>query len=134
MSHLNINSLYKNFNNYSLSERHHILKKHNLSGKSSEKLDKLNEIHKNDMNYHGIRNLSLITIMSIIAFPIGVITGYFGMNFKEMGLYTRKGGAHILNTKNPNIKVIVACVIISCILLYFISKYVSYFDIDGDGV
>ncbi len=132
MSDSNINSLYKNFNNYSLSDRHDILKKHNLSGKSSEKLDKLNEIHKNDMNYHGIRNLSLITIMSIIAFPIGVITGYFGMNFKEMGSHTRKGG-YILNIKNPNIKVIVACVIISCILLYFTSEYVSDFDEDGDG-
>tara|TARA_Y100000992_G_C21020524_1_gene375511 strand:+ start:119 stop:502 length:384 start_codon:yes stop_codon:yes gene_type:complete len=118
-----INLLYKNFNNYSLKERHHILKKHNLSGRTSEKLDKLNDIHKNDMHYHGINKLDLLTMISIISFPIILITGYFGMNFKDMGVHTRKGG-YIYNIKNPNIKVIVVYIIISCILLFHY-KYVN---------
>ena len=118
-----INLLYKNFNNYSLKERHHILKKHNLSGRTSEKLDKLNDIHKNDMHYHGINKLDLLTMISIISFPIVFITGYFSMNFKDMGAHTRKGG-YIYNIKNPNIKVIVVYIIISCILLFHY-KYVN---------
>lgn len=48
-------------------------------------------------NQHYLKN-SILTIISTIFLPLGVIVGYFGMNFKSMGAPSLKKG--IFNTEH----------------------------------
>tara|TARA_B110000495_G_C22922426_1_gene538914 strand:+ start:523 stop:906 length:384 start_codon:yes stop_codon:yes gene_type:complete len=122
MSNVDIDTLYTNFDTYTVNDRHKLLKTHNLSGDTNKKLDKMNEIHKNDIHYKSLRHLSLLTLISLVSFPIVVITGYFGMNFKYMGSPV-VGNNNILSIKSPNIKVILLCSVISVIIIYYYIEF-----------
>jgi len=119
---IDIDTLYTNFDTYPVNDRHKLLKKHNLSGDTNKKLDKMNEIHKNDIHYKSLKHLSLLTLISLVSFPIAVITGYFGMNFKYMGAPV-VGRNNILSIKYPNIKVILLCIVISVIIIYYYIEF-----------
>ena len=135
MSEVDINTVYDNYDTYSISDRHKLIKKINLSQSnippdSNNKLDKINKAHINDIHHKSFQNLSLLTIITLISFPLGFITGYFGMNFK----YMTEGKNNILNIKYPNIKIIIVCIITSLLVIYLFDTYFTKFDDDHDGI
>ena len=135
MSEVDINTVYDNYDTYSISDRHKLLKKINLSQSnippdSNSKLDKINKAHINDIHHKSFLNLSLLTIITLISFPLGFITGYFGMNFK----YMKKGKNKILNIKYPNIKIIIVCISTALLVIYLFDTYFTKFDDDHDGI
>jgi len=135
MSEVDINTIYDNYDTYSISDRHKLLKKINLSQSnippdSNNKLDKINKAHINDIHHTSFLNLSLLTIITLISFPLGFITGYFGMNFK----YMAEGKNKIFNIKYPNIKIIIVCIITALIVIYLFDSYFMKFDDDHDGI
>lgn len=123
---------YKNFLNYSMSKRNNLLNKLNsmdTNEEDSKKISKMNDIHRNNMHFHTIRNISLLTIINLIGLPLTIIVGYFGMGFK--GMY---GKNNVLSVKNPNLFVILLGVVCSSIVLYFYYKEYKNFDLDKDYI
>ena len=121
-------SLNNNYHNYSIAARHKILQNLNKNTKNDDKhLDKLNEMHRNDLHYNSFRNISLLTIINIVVLPIGIIVGYFGMNFKKMN-------SNILSINHPNYFVILLCILSSSSILYLYYKDSKYFDLDKDYI
>ena len=120
-------NLSNNYDNYSISTRHKILQKLNKNSDGNDKhLDKLNEMHQNDLHYNSLRNISLLTIINLVILPIGIIVGYFGMNFKKMN--------NILSINNPQFYVLLLCILSSMILLAFYYKENIFFDLDKDYI
>lgn len=75
---------------------------------------------------HHLKN-NILTIVATIFLPLGVIVGYFGMNFRSMGSPTLKTG--IFTTDKAQIYVFLLCIIASCIILFlfYILQYGSNF-------
>lgn len=120
-------NLSNNYYNYSINTRHAILQKLNKNSDGNDKqLDKLNEMHRNDLHYNSFRNISLLTIINLVVLPIGIIVGYFGMNFKKMN--------NILSINNPQLFVLLLCILSSITLLSFYYKENKYFDLDKDYI
>jgi Mg2+ and Co2+ transporter CorA len=67
------------------------------------------------------RNTNLLTIISIISFPLTLIVGYFGMNFIGMGAH-KKG---IFGVKNPHIFIFIlaSVLLVPILFLYRIYHY-----------
>lgn len=121
------NNLNNNYHNYSIATRHKILQNLNKNSEGNDKqLDKLNEMHRNDLHYNSFRNISLLTIINLVVLPIGIIVGYFGMNFKKMN--------NILSINKPQLFMLLLCILSSIILLVFYYKYSKYFDLDKDYI
>ena len=85
------------------------LKKFDVS-KQRKQLRKINHILEHYDDYSDdlarakhYRNTYLLTLITIISFPLTIIVGYFGMNFVGMG--SRKKG--IFGVKNPHIFVFI---------------------------
>ena len=117
-------NLSNNYHNYSINKRHDILQKLNKKTDGNDKqLDKLNEMHRNDLHYNSFRNLSLLTIINIVVLPISIIVGYFGMNFKKMK-------TNIFTIKNPNSFVLGLSVVTGIIILFLYNQYYTLFKID----
>jgi len=131
MTEISIDELLNNYDNYSIQERHKLLKQLNKTNYNDHRINKLNDMHKNDIHYYGIKNLSLLTIINLIALPIGIIVGYFGMNFRNMGAPTQ-GKNNILNIKYPHLLVLSCCIISSIIFVYLFNRYYMVFDINHD--
>ena len=111
-------NLSNNYHNYSINIRHAILQKLNKNSDGNDKqLDKLNEIYRNDLHYNSFRNISLLTIINLVVLFIGIIVGYFGMNFKKMN--------NLLSINNPQLFVLLLCILSSITLLYFIIKNIN---------
>lgn len=131
---MNIDKLIKNYDDYTLQERHTFLKKLNKLNINDHRINdhrinKLNDIHKIDIHYHGIRNLSLLTIINLIALPIGIIVGYFGINFNNVST----GKNNILSIKNPQLFILLCCIISSSICVYLFNIYYDMFNLDNDN-
>ena len=103
------------------------LKKIDVS-KQRKQLVKINHILEHYDDYSDdlarakhYRNTYLLTLITIISFPLTVIVGYFGMNFVGMGS-PKKG---IFGVKNPHIFVFIlaAVAIFSSLILYRIYHY-----------
>lgn len=127
-----IDVFYKNFLNYSMGKQNDILNKLNsmdTNEEDSKKILKMNEIHRNNIHFHTIRNISLLTIINLIGLPLTIIVGYFGMGFK--GMY---GKNNILSIKNPNLFVILFGVVCSSLVLYFYYKEYKNFDLDKNYI
>lgn len=78
-----------------------ILEKHFLDSKDKKYWNELQRLRKYIVhlreNHHYLKS-SILTIISTIFLPLGVIVGYFGMNFKSMGVPSLKKG--IFNTEH----------------------------------
>ena len=61
----------------------------------------------------------LLTLIATIFLPLSFITGFFGMNFKSMGVPSLKNG--IFNLKNADEKII-----LFSIILIFMTMYLFY--------
>lgn len=72
-------------------------------------IDLLNQYIRMTSDYSSSKNLDKLTILNTIFLPLGLICGYFGMNFKSMGSPTTKKG--IFTIKNSNFFVILLFVI-----------------------
>lgn len=83
-------------------------------------MDLLNQYNHLLLEHYETGILNTISLINLIFLPLGVITGYFGMNFAQMGPYenSKKG---ILTIKKPNIFVLG----IMCITTLLIS--ISYY-------
>ena len=120
-------NLSNNYYNYSISTRHKILQKLNKNSDSNDKkLDKLNEMHRNDLHYNSFQIISLLTIINIVVLPLGIIVGYFGMNFTKMN--------NIFSINNPHLFVLLLSILSSIILLVGYNKYYKFFDLDKDDI
>ena len=89
------------------------LKNYDIS-KQRKQLRKINHILEHYDDYSDdlarakhYRNTYLLTMISIISFPLTIIVGYFGMNFVGMGSH-KKG---IFGVKNPHIFVFTLAVV-----------------------
>ena len=67
----------------------------------------------------------LLTLISTIFLPLGVIVGFFGMNFKSMGAPSLRNTG-IFNVKHAE-KVIVGISVVSSIIIIFIFLSFRYF-------
>ena len=77
------------------------LEQYFLTDKSQEEWNRLQRLHrylKHLLDLHHEFKGSILTIIATIFLPLGVIVGYFGMNFKSMGAPSLKKG--IFNTPN----------------------------------
>lgn len=66
-------------------------------------------------------NLDFLTLINTVFLPIGIIVGYYGMNFSGMGNPTLKNG--VLSMKNPQsyiLKLSIGCGLILVALLYYL--------------
>lgn len=69
--------------------------------------------------------MNVLTMIQTIFLPLGLITGYFGMNFINMGVPIRKHPKEgIFTIKNPNIFILIVF-LISSITIYFVMKKYS---------
>ena len=116
-------NLSNNYYNYSINTRHAILQKLNKNSDGNDKqLDKLNEMHRNDLHYNSFRNISLLTIINLVVLPISIIVGYFGMNFKKMD--------KIFSINNPNLFVLGISIILGGIIIFLYNKDYILFKLD----
>ena len=75
-------NLSNNYHNYSINTRHAILQKLNKNSDGNDKqLDKLNEMHRNDLHYNSFRNISLLTIINLVVLPIRYYSWIFWYEF-----------------------------------------------------
>ena len=89
----------------------------NFFNKSLNIIDKYN----NALDIKGqSKSLKLLTTINMIALPLAIITGYFGMNFKSMGNPTRNKG--ILSHKHGQ-KIVLGLFIISIITMVILTQY-----------
>ena len=58
----------------------------------------------------------LLTLVATIFLPLSFITGFFGMNFKSMGVPSLKNG--IFNIKNADEKILIFSVILMLLTIY----------------
>ena len=75
------------------------LEKFFLTDKTTKEWKRLQRLHtylKHLLNQHQKFQLNILTIIATIFLPLGVIVGFFGMNFKSMGAPSLKKG--IFNT------------------------------------
>ena len=91
--------------------------------KVKDSLDLLNEELKREMDEMQSSKLHMLTLIETIFLPLGVLTGYFGMNFSSMGGHVgakHKPAPGILGLKYGQVFVwvlIIGCIII--VLRYF---------------
>lgn len=79
-------------------------------------------------NNEGMNNtLDTLTYLNTLFLPLGLITGYFGMNFIELGNPpTKSNKKAIFAIQNPNVFIGILF-IISIIATYFVMKYIPRF-------
>jgi len=101
------------------------LKKFDIS-KQRKELEKINNLLTHYDDYSDdlarakhYRNINLLTIISIISFPLTLIVGYFGMNFVGMGA-SNKG---IFGVKNPHIFIFMLALLLLVPFLFFYRVY-----------
>ena len=101
------------------------LKKFDIS-KQRKQLSKINNLLEHYDDYSDdlarskhYRNVNLLTIISIISFPLTLIVGYFGMNFVGMGA-SKKG---IFGVKNPHIFIFILALLLLVPFLFFYRVY-----------
>lgn len=84
---------------------------------SIEVIDKYN----NSINLKGQhKSLKVLTTINMIALPLAIITGYFGMNFKSMGNPTSNNG--ILSHLHGQ-KIVLILFIISIITMIILTRF-----------
>ena len=66
-----------------------------------------------DLNYFQDH---LLTLIATIFLPLSFITGFFGMNFKSMGVPSLKKG--IFNTKSADFKIMIFSILIAIFIIY----------------
>lgn len=66
------------------------------------------------------KSLKLLTMVNMIALPLAIITGYFGMNFKSMG--NPMGSKGILSHKHGQ-KIVLALFVISIIVMIILTHF-----------
>jgi Mg2+ and Co2+ transporter CorA len=74
--------------------------------------------HKVDINNHV--NLNLISLLNLFFLPLGVIVGYFGMNFNSMGVNTLSKGVY---KEQDGFRLVIMLSVISFIISYLIHNY-----------
>jgi len=72
--------------------------------------------YKIDINNH--KNLNIISLINTLFLPLGIIVGFFGMNFKSMGSPTNDHG---IFTHDP-LNIILICSFISILFSYILYK------------
>jgi hypothetical protein len=92
---------------------------------SRKKLEKLKKNIKLFTDYNSMvlqhkqkTSIDLISLIGLIFLPFGIITGYFGMNFKGMGECGKKT-VGVFSIKYPNLFVFILFVISTIIIGYF---------------
>lgn len=87
----------------------------------------LNEYNHLLLEHYETSLLNTISLINLIFLPLAVITGYFGMNFGQLGPY-EKSKKGILTIKNPNIFVVglmcISTVVVS--LIYYLLTMHKY--------
>ena len=101
------------------------LKKFDIS-KQRKELEKINNLLTHYDDYSDdlarakhYRNINLLTIISIISFPLTLIVGYFGMNFTRMGA-NKKG---IFGVEKPHMFVFILALLLLVPFLFFYRVY-----------
>ena len=109
----------KSFNNTISNELQEQIKK---TGRNIEIIEKYIQLKNGeDMG----NNIDVLTYLNIVFLPLGLITGFFGMNFIQFGSPpTNSNKKGIFAMKNPNIFIAVLFVI-SIVVAYFIMKYIA---------
>ena len=84
--------------------------------KNSNNINDKKDLHLINIHHATLKQLNLLTIINLIAAIIGIIVGYYGMNFK----YMSKPG-NIFSIKYPHVFVILLSIFASTsIILYYI--------------
>lgn len=96
------------------------LEKHFVSDDNINGWNRINRLHKYlqhlQENHNSIKS-SILTIIATVFLPLGVIVGYFGMNFQSMGVPSLKHG--IFTKKNAQHYVLMLCFISTLVVLLF---------------
>ena len=92
---------------------------------SRKKLEKIKKNIKLFTDYNSMvllhkqkTSIDLISLAGLIFLPFGIITGYFGMNFKGMGECGKKTGG-VFSIKYPHLFVFILFIISTIIISYF---------------
>lgn len=118
---LNIN-LNQNDIEKLINELYKLKKKYINDIRNTKLLDNIHNYLKYKLNKIESRKRHILTLTNLIFLPLGIIVGYFGMNFKSMGNKGIKNG--ILSIKYANIFTIVLFLIS---IVFVISMYYYYF-------
>ena len=92
---------------------------------SRKKLEKIKKNIKLFTDYNSMvlqhkqkTSIDLISLAGLIFLPFGIITGYFGMNFKGMGECGKKTGG-VFSIKYPHLFVFILFIISTISMIYF---------------
>ena len=94
-----------------------------LTDKTKEEWNRLQRLHtylKHLLDQHKKFQVDILTIIATIFLPLGVIVGFFGMNFKSMGAPSLKKG--IFNTPHAQHYVFGLGVIASILVIVIYPK------------
>ena len=109
-THENISDLVKNI--YTLE------KKHFNNPQDYATLTHITNYVKHQLDLKEAYKSRLLTLVATIFLPLGVITGFFGMNFKSMGAPTLKSG--VLNVNHEWVLIGFAILIILIIGFFYL--------------
>lgn len=116
---LNNNLTTTEINNY--LERVILLKFENIDDdKKYKKLSHIQEYLEYKINNKNQININLLSYINILFLPLGIIVGYFGMNFNSMGNPTLKKG---IFKESNGLKLVIVLTIVSCIISYLVYNY-----------
>ena len=90
------------------------------NNKEYKQLTHIQEYLNQKINSKNQININLLSFINILFLPLGIIVGYFGMNFNSMGNPTLNKG--ILKEMNGT-QVIIILTIISFIASYYVYNY-----------
>lgn len=97
----------------------------NNNNKYDKKIDIYISYLKNIIsNLNDFQN-HLLTLVATIFLPLSFITGFFGMNFKSMGVPSRKSG--ILTIDNAGAKLLIVSFLIIIFISYFFYKVLKIY-------
>jgi len=84
-----------------------------LKSHTDHKLDKINQSHHR-----------ILTLINMIFLPLGVIVGYFGMNFAYMGNPLSENTTGIMGVSHPNSFIFLLFIISISVMSYIYLKYI----------
>ena len=90
------------------------------NNKEYTELSHIQEYLNHKINIKNQININLLSFMNILFLPLGIIVGYFGMNFNSMGNVTLNRG--ILKEINGT-QLVIGLTIISFIISYYVYNY-----------
>lgn len=95
----------------------------NIINRIEKRLDIINDLNKVILDKKLNEQQKLLTIINAIFLPLGILVGYFGMNFKYFGSLCEENG--VLAVGNPHILMFIMFMAIGTVMYYSIANILA---------